>query len=151
MLSNKTKYGLHAAIYLAENYEKGAILISELAKKEKLPRKFLEAILLELKKKGVLNSKKGKGGGYFLARPPKSITLGEIIRILEGPLAPVSCVSQTAYKPCDECRDEQHCGIRLVMKDVRDAIANILDKTSLEDIALKIRTLGADKTVNYHI
>ncbi len=98
MISKKTKYGLNAVIYLAKEFDKGAVLISDLAEDEKMPKKFLEAILLELKNRGILQSKKGKGGGYTLAKSPKEITVGEIVRALEGPLAPVSCVSQTAYQ-----------------------------------------------------
>lgn len=101
--------------------------IAELAAKEGIPKKFLELILLELKNLGLLQSKKGKGGGYFLGKPPRDITLGHVVRVLDGPLAPVPCVSQTAYRKCDDCADESTCGIRLVMKDVRDAIAGILD------------------------
>ena len=138
MLSKRTKYGLQAAIFLANRYEKGVVLIAELAEKEGIPKKFLEAILLDLKNKGVLQSKKGKGGGYGLARPPQDIMVGQLVRILEGPLAPVSCVSQTAYRKCEECKDENLCGIRIVMKDVRDAIANILDTTSLADVIKKV-------------
>lgn len=142
MLSSKTKYGLHAVIYLTRKFDKGPILISELAKAEHIPQKFLEAILLELKNHGILQSKKGKGGGYYLGRSPAQITMGQVIRVLEGPLAPVPCVSQTAYRKCAECRDERCCGIRLVMKDVREAIAKILDNTSFEDVIKKV-----DKTV----
>ncbi|MCR4337664.1 MAG: Rrf2 family transcriptional regulator, partial [Candidatus Omnitrophica bacterium] len=128
MISNKTKYGLHALIHLGKKYQnESLVLIANLAQEERIPKKFLELILLELKNHGILESKKGKGGGYKLAKHPRDIKLGTVIRILEGPLAPVSCVSQTAYKRCKECKDEDHCGIRLVMKDVREAIANILD------------------------
>ena len=134
MISRKTKYGLQALIYLTKKYGKGPVLIAELAKKERIPKKFLESILLVLKNKGILQSKKGKGGGYALARPPHAITMGEVIRVLEGPLAPVPCVRHTAYRKCEECRDENTCEIRMVMKQVRDAIANILDNTNLVDL-----------------
>src|SRR5262249_45341925 len=99
-----------------------------------MPQKFLEAILLELKRHGVVQSRKGKGGGYFLHRSPDDITFGEVIRILDGPLAAVPCVSQTAYMKCAECIDEDTCGVRLAMKQVRDATARILDSTSLADV-----------------
>ncbi len=138
MLNKKTKYALNALIYMARKAHEGPILISTIAADQKHPQKFLEAILLELKNVGLLTSKRGKGGGYYLAKEPKDIVLGEIIRLFEGPLAPVSCVSQTAYKRCEECSDERCCGIRLVMKEVRDAIAGILDHTSLADILEKI-------------
>ena len=138
MISKKTKYGLKALIYLARQYDKGPILIADLASEENIPKKFLEAILLALKNNGILHSKKGKGGGYYLGRHPKSITFGQAIRVLEGPLAPVPCVSETAYAKCTECENEYTCGIRLVMKDMRDAMATILDGTSLADVLEKM-------------
>lgn len=134
MISKKTKYGLRALLYLTREYGRGPILISELAEQERIPKKFLEAILLQLKNSGVLASRKGKGGGYSLGQPPERITVGKVIRLLEGPLAPVPCVSVMAYQKCPECGDEGTCGIRLVMKDVRDAIARILDNTSLREM-----------------
>jgi len=134
MISKKTKYALKGLLYLGRKYEKGPILISDLARDERIPKKFLELILLTLKNNGILQSKKGKGGGYYLGKPPREISVGNVIRILEGPLAPVPCVSETAYAKCPECLDERSCGIRLVMKDVRDAITNVLDKTSLADM-----------------
>lgn len=133
MISKKTKYGLKALLYLARQYDKGPILIADLARAERIPKKFLEAILLALKNSGILHSKKGKGGGYYLGRHPKNITFGQAIRVMEGPLAPVPCVSETSYATCGECDNEATCGIRLVMKDVRDAMAGILDGTSLAD------------------
>lgn len=138
MISKKTKYALKALIYLAREYDKGPILIADLARDERIPKKFLELILLALKNAGVLQSKKGKGGGYFLARSPREISMGKVIRVLEGPLAPVPCVSETAYARCEECADEWSCGIRLVMKDVRDAMAQILDNATLADVLDRI-------------
>ncbi len=134
MISKKTKYGLKSLLYLARKYDQGPILISDLAREERIPKKFLELILLALKNNGILQSRKGKGGGYYLGRPPREISVGNIVRVLEGPLAPVPCVSETAYARCQECLDERTCGIRLVMKDVRDAISSILDNTSLADM-----------------
>lgn len=151
MLNKKTKYGLHALIHLAREYSQGSVLITDLAEEEGLPKKFLEAILLDLKKQGLLLSKKGKGGGYALAKPPDQIRLGQVIRVLEGPLAPVSCVSQTMYRRCEECRDERLCPIRMVMKDVRDATANILDQTSLNDVLEKVRTVQDKNVFDYMI
>ena len=145
MLSSKTKYALQAVLVLAEEYDRGPVLISTLAERERLPKKFLELILLELKNHGLLRSKKGKGGGYALARPPAEITMGHVIRVLDGPLAPTPCVSQTAYHRCGECRDEARCGIRLVMKDVRDATARILDNTSLADVLLRTQEASAQQ------
>lgn len=134
MISKKTKYGLQALLALARDYGHGPLLIAELAQREGIPKKFLEYILLQLKNAGVLQSRKGKGGGYALAKPPGEISVGSAIRILEGPLAPVACVSETAYQRCTECHDEATCGIRLVMKDVRDAMTEILDHTTFQDM-----------------
>ena len=106
MLSRKSKYGLKALLILAQEAGRGPVLISELAGREAIPKKFLEAILLELKRHGVVQSRKGKGGGYFLRRRPAEITFGEVIRVLDGPLAAVPCVSQMAYMKCTECVDE---------------------------------------------
>jgi Rrf2 family protein len=152
MLSMKAKYGLRAMTVLAAEYGQGPMLISDLAAAEKIPRKFLELILLELKKKGMLTSKKGKGGGYLLSRAPADISVGEMIRALDGPLALLPCVSQTAYRRCDECFDELTCGIRSVMKEVRDATSSILDGTTLEDmIARRNRMIEAGPPAMYHI
>ncbi len=130
MLSKRTKYAFQALLYLAER-QKGPVLISEIAENERIPRKFLELILLDLKNQGILQSKKGKGGGYLLGRPPESIYLGQVIRLFDGPLALLPCVSVTAHRKCDECADEEACRIRKVMKRVRDVTADILDRTSL--------------------
>ena len=136
MLSQKTRYALKALMLLAEDEKigKGPVLISDLAKSGSMPRKFLEAILLELKNHGILQSKKGKGGGYSLAKSPEVIKIGGIVRILEGPLAVLPCASQTAYRKCNECRDEEVCGIRMLFKEVRDTTAEILDNTSLAKV-----------------
>ena len=112
---------------------------SELAERQQLPKKFLEAILLELTRHGLLRSKLGRGGGYVLTRKPGDITVGEIIRVLEGPLALIPCVSKTAYRRCDECLDEETCGVRLAMKEVRDATSHILDNTTLAGLNARSR------------
>jgi Rrf2 family protein len=138
LLSKKSKYGLKALLMLAKDAGKGPRLVSELAEREKLPKKFLESILFELKCHGVVQSKKGRGGGYLLRRKPSEITFGEVIRLLDGPLAAVPCVSQTAYARCTECIDEQTCGVRLAMKQVRDATAAILDHTTLADVNTRV-------------
>src|SRR5215471_6355388 len=145
MLSNKAKYALKAIQVLTKEYGQGPVLISEIARRENIPAKFLELILLELKNHGILHSKKGKGGGYFLARPPQSVSVGQIVRMVEGPLAPIPCVSRTAYMRCSECRDERSCGIRLVMKDVRDATARILDSTTLADLLKRVEAVVQGK------
>jgi Rrf2 family protein len=133
-ISKKTKYGLQALFTLARRYGDGPILIATLAKDDDIPIKFLELILLDLKNSGILDSKKGPGGGYLLSRPPEKITVGSVIRLMEGPLAPLPCASETAYRPCEECRDVAHCGTRMLMREVRDAIASILDRTTLKDV-----------------
>jgi len=145
MLSKKSKYALKAMLVLAKEYGQGPVLISDLARREAIPRKFLELILLELKNRGLLQSKKGKGGGYFLARDPQSISVGHIVRVLDGPIALLPCVSQTAYMRCRECRDERSCGIRLVMKQVRDASAKIMDSTSLADVLKQVEAVAASE------
>ena len=137
---------------LAKEYGQGPVLISDIAHREALPQKFLELILLELRNHGILGSKKGKGGGYFLARRPDLVHLGEVLRVLEGPLAPLPCVSKTAYVRCADCRDERTCGIRMVMKDVRDATARILDQTSLADVLKRVEVAVEGKdALNYAI
>ncbi len=109
------------------------LLVSDIAEKENLPKKFLEAILLELNRNGLVRSRRGRGGGYALAKAPEAITFGQVVRIMDGPLAPLSCVSVNYYRRCDDCRDEQSCAIRKVMRRVRDAIAHELDGTTLAD------------------
>ena len=138
MLTKRSKYGLKAVLYLAGQAGRGPISVAEVAEREHIPRKFLEAILLDLKRHGLLHSKKGKGGGYSLMKEPCDITVGQIIRTLDGPLALIPCVSETAYAKCTECDNELTCGIRLVMKDVRDSMAQILDGTTLADVLEKI-------------
>lgn len=134
MLTRKSKYGLKALLLLAREYDRGSILASELSEREAIPEKFLQLILLELRRRGIVRSRRGPGGGYQLARDPATINFGEVLRALDGPLALTPCVSQTAYQHCDECADEQQCGIRLVMKDVRDETARILEGASLASV-----------------
>ncbi|MFO1189099.1 MAG: Rrf2 family transcriptional regulator [Alphaproteobacteria bacterium] len=137
MLSNKAKYALKALMYLIEHRERTQIPIGEIAEAENIPRKFLDAILLTLRKHGYLASAMGKAGGYRFARAPDSITVGEIIRVLDGPLAPIPCASRTAYRPCADCADVETCHVRLVMLDARDAIALVLDSTTLVQMHTK--------------
>ncbi|QCR22568.1 Rrf2 family transcriptional regulator [Pontibacter sp. SGAir0037] len=134
MLSKKAKYALKALLYLTKQYEKGLVIISDISEKERIPRKFLEAILVDLKTNGILHSVRGKNGGYYLAKQPSEISMGNIIRAIDGPLAPIPCVSQLYYRKCDECIDEARCEIRIVMKKVRDATADILDNTFLTNL-----------------
>ncbi len=133
MLSNKAKYGIRALIHMARKGP-GLILIREIAEKERIPQKFLEAILCELKVAGILQSKPGKGGGYYLYRSPESINLGQVIRIIDGPLAPIPCASLTAFAPCRDCLDFEKCVIRSVMRQVRDATAQILEHINLNEL-----------------
>ena len=139
-LSKRGEYGLRAMIMLAAPGPDGhppTLQIREISEREQIPAKFLEQILLALKNAGMLHSKMGVGGGYHLAKPPNEISLGSIVRVLDGPLAPVKCVSQMAYEPCG-CPDEETCGLRLVMGDVRNAIADLLDGTSLADVTQRV-------------
>ena len=142
-LSKRGEYGLRAMITLAEPAKKGdspaMLQIREISQREQISPKFLEQILLTLKNAGLLHSKMGVGGGYYLSRPAREITLGQIFRILDGPVAPIKCVSQMAYESCG-CPDEETCGLRLVMGDVRNAIADILDNTSLADVTKRQHT-----------
>lgn len=137
-LSKRGEYGLRAMIALAEPAEKGGapqmMQIKEISQREQISPKFLEQILLTLKNAGLLHSKMGVGGGYYLARSANEITLGQIFRVLDGPVAPIKCVSQMAYEPCG-CPDEETCGLRMAMGDVRNAIADILDNTSLANVS----------------
>lgn len=139
MLTNKAKYALKAALHLARREPGVSVLIAEIAAVENIPKKFLESILLTMKNRGILASRKGRGGGYALARPASQVSFGEIVRIMDGPLAPVPCVSATAYHRCEECASEEKCEIRRVMQRVRDASSAVLDSTSLAD-ALKKRS-----------
>ncbi|MGL4611011.1 MAG: RrF2 family transcriptional regulator [Trueperaceae bacterium] len=136
-ITKKTKYALKALIFLTKEKERGPILISEISERERIPRKFLELILLELKNHGLLQSKMGKGGGYYLSRSAKDIYVGHVIRIFDGALAPLPCASKRYYRKCEECLDETTCEIRKVMLEVKAAILQVLDKTSLEDMLTK--------------
>jgi Rrf2 family protein len=133
-ISKRTQYGLKAMLALGKRYRQKPVLIATLSREESIPLKFLEVILLDLKRHGLLESKKGKGGGYLLSRPPSTITLGSVIRMIEGPLAPLPCASETAFRACPECKDIETCGIRIVMRQVRDAMVSVLDKTTLADL-----------------
>jgi Rrf2 family protein len=144
MLTRKTKYGLKAMLTLTREHGHGPVLIAGLSQQERIPKKFLESILLELKHRGLVQSQKGPGGGYQLARSPERISVGEVIRVLDGPLALVSCVSQTAYAPCQECVTERDCAVRRVFQRVRDETARILDGTTLAAAAGAASTGGHD-------
>ena len=138
MLSKRAKYAIKALLALADHGRKEPMRIVDLARQEQIPPKFLELILLGLKNQGILQSRKGKGGGYLLARDPADIYLGQIVRMFDGPLAPVPCASQTAYVPCADCPSEAICGVHLAMKEVRDATARVLDGTSLASLRRQV-------------
>jgi Rrf2 family protein len=149
-LSKKCKYALRALYRLTREYERGPVLIARVAEQEKIPRKFLEVILLQLKRSGVVDSRKGRRGGYLLAVPPSRITLGAIIRTIDGPLAPLPCARERADQPCPECSDRTTCETRIVMREVRDAIAAILDHTTLAGICNRVPD-EAEGALNYEI
>jgi len=134
MLSKRSKYAIKALLALADHERGEPVRIVDLAQEEQIPPKFLELILLGLKNQGILQSRKGKGGGYLLARDPADIYLGQIVRMFDGPLAPVPCASQTAYVACADCPNEAVCGVHLAMKAVRDATAKVLDGTSIASL-----------------
>ena len=145
-LSKRGEYALRALIDFGIAHELGRPLlkIGELVEKERLPVKFLEQILTQLRGAGYIQTKRGKAGGYFLAKPPREIRLGQVIRLIDGPLAPISCVSVTAYERCS-CPDEAHCGLRMLMLDVRNAIARILDRYVLGDVVeITLRKMRRD-------
>jgi len=135
MLSKKSQYAFKALTYLTERFNDGPVLISEIAKKKKIPLKFLENILLELKKAGILNSKKGKGGGYFLNKSPEKIKVATVIRLINGPIAMLPCVSLYFYERCKNC-NEKHCGLHDMMIEVRDATLNIVENRTLKDLVV---------------
>ena len=141
MLSKKAKYALKALEYMAENKGNTPLKISQIAEEQNIPQKFLEAILLELRKDGLLRSRLGKTGGYLLNKAPEEIRLGHVIRLLDGPIALVPCVSYKYYAPCEECPDEATCGCRDVFGDVREATNQILDTMSLADVIKRKRQL----------
>ena len=136
MLSKKTQYAFQALMYLAQKEKNEPVLIAEISKKKKIPLKFLENILLELKKAGILESKKGKGGGYFFKKSPKEVQLATIMRLLDGPISLLSCVSLYFYEKCRNC-DEKGCGLHHIMAQVRDANLKILEKKTIADISVK--------------
>jgi Rrf2 family protein len=155
-LSKKTQYTLRALYGLARRYGRGPTLIATLAKEESIPHDFLENILLNLKREGLVESKKGKGGGYSLATNPEKLTLGTVIRLTEGPLAPLPCASESAYRKCDECVDASLCGTRLVMREVRNAMAAILDSTTIAQVCRRVDEARAtavadDSALMYYI
>jgi Rrf2 family protein len=135
MLTRKGKYGLKALIHLAGLPPGQVALASDIATANTISKKFLDAILAELRNAGFVASRKGRNGGYRLARPATDIRVGHVIRVLDGPLAPFPCASRTAYQRCDDCPDEEKCAVRLVMLEVRNAIADLLDHRTLAELS----------------
>ena len=149
MLTNKGKYGLKAAVHLAGMPEHEPALVTDIANEHGIPKKFLDTILGELRNAGLVRSKRGRGGGYLLARSAHRITVGEIVRALDGPIAPIRCVSKNYYERCGDCSDEKKCAVYLVMVQVRDAMADVLDKRSLAE--MRAMADLDDQCLLYHI
>ncbi|SEQ00815.1 transcriptional regulator, BadM/Rrf2 family [Hyunsoonleella jejuensis] len=135
MLSKKTKYGLKALAFIARSGDDVPVQVSAIAKNEQIPQKFLESILLTLRKAGVLGSKKGKHGGYYLRNEPSEIKMTDVMRVLEGPIAMVPCVSLNYYEKCDDCPDEHKCSVHKLMIEVRDSTLKVFRNTTLADLS----------------
>jgi len=153
MISMRMKYTIRALLYLAKHRGGDPIPTYEIATTQAIPRKFLEAILVDLRNAGLVQSKLGKAGGYTLERPPDTITMSEVVRLIDGPIALVPCVSQTAYAPCKDCVSESTCVMRLIMKQIRDNTAKILDDTTFQDLLEKEASLqsSGNTTLDYQI
>ena len=149
MLTKKGKYGLKAMVHLAGLPSDELAQVADIAETNSISKKFLDHILTELRHAGLVYSKKGKGGGYALARPAGEIPVGAIVRALDGPLAPIPCASVTAFRPCDDCGDLASCPVRLMMVDARNAIANVLDHCTLAE--MRARAFADDRIPMYHI
>jgi Rrf2 family protein len=141
MLSQRAQYAFRALTYLVDKYEEGPVLISEIAQKKNIPLKFLENILLELKKADILESKKGKGGGYYISKPPAETSIATVVRVVDGPIAMLPCVSLYFYQKCKHC-DEGNCGLHDIMEEVRDATLGILESRTLQDLASSRESLN---------
>ena len=148
MLSKKTKYAINALVYLArENKDGEPVQISKIAESEHIPRKFLEAILLELRHAGMLNSRKGKTGGYYLQQTPEEINIADVMRLFDGPIALLPCVAYKYYERCEECRDEETCGIRSVFSDVRSETVKMLKQATLAEIIKRSESIKKEITL----
>ncbi|MES2388375.1 MAG: Rrf2 family transcriptional regulator [Bacteroidota bacterium] len=144
MLSKKTKYALNALLHLARKPEAGPCLTAEIAAAERIPQKFLENILLTLRNAGILQSRKGRGGGYSLLKQPSEVPLADVMRLFQGPIAMIKCVSRNYYERCEECRDEQVCGIRNVMQEVHAHTLMVLENTTLQQLIERESKLISD-------
>ncbi|MEY9168752.1 Rrf2 family protein [Sinorhizobium fredii] len=147
MLTKKGKYGLKALVDLARLGPGETAFVTEIATRNNIPKKFLDTILLELRNTGILRSKKGPNGGYSLSKPASEIMIGQVIRALDGPLAPIRCASRTAFEACDDCNDPVGCQVRLSMTEVRDAIATILDNMTLAQFVSKERAKTVEEAL----
>ena len=134
MLTAKGKYSLKALTHLAALEPGETTQAIEIAESNNIPKKFLDAILGDLRNAGIVYSRKGPGGGYMLARAPRDVKIGHVIRTIDGPLAPIACASRTAYRPCSDCKDVKSCTVRLMMTKVRDAMSDVLDRVTLADM-----------------
>lgn len=149
MLSKKSKYAMNALVYLAKHRDDGPVVISRIADSENIPHKFLEAILLDLKKSGILSSKKGKGGGYYLNREPGEVNMAQVVRLFDGAIALLPCVTYKYYERCDECVDEETCGIRDAFLTLRNKTVELLKDATLESMIQReeyLKELKADKS-----
>ena len=146
MLSKKAKYGLKALEFIAKQDSKIPVHTSAISLAESIPRKFLETILLELKHDGILKSKQGKNGGYNLLISPSEVTIGRVVRLFDGPIALLPCVSSNYYEPCEDCENEAFCGLKNIFSEVREATGSILDKLSLNDILIREELLKSKKS-----
>jgi Rrf2 family protein len=149
MLTAKGKYGLKALIHLGLVPPGTTVQAIDIAEANNIPKKFLDAILGELRNAGIVYSKKGPGGGYVLARPPGEIQVGQVVRTLDGPLAPIACASRTAFHQCDDCKDVRACAVRIAMTKVRDAISDVLDRMTVADMMREARTTESRPPVRY--
>jgi Rrf2 family protein len=149
VLTNKAKYGLKAMVHLAGVEAGDVATVTDIAEANSISKKFLDHILTDLRRAGFVYSKKGKGGGFALAQPAHAITVGAIVRVLDGPLAPIHCASVTAFRPCDDCEDLKACAVRIVMVEARNAIARVLDQRTLAELWMS--TNPRELAEMYHI
>lgn len=152
MITMKTKYALKALSRLAVAPKGQPLLIADIAEQEGIPKKFLELILSELKQHGILTSRKGRGGGYLMARAPEDVTVASVLRVLDGPIAPVPCLSRTAYQRCNECPNEATCSVRLVLREAHEASVHVLENTTIADMINRVgQERGAGPALRYSI
>jgi len=151
MITMKAKYALKALSRLAVAPKGQPLLIADIAEQEGIPKKFLELILSELKQHGILTSRKGRGGGYLMARLPEEVTVASVLRVLDGPIAPVACLSRTAYQRCNECPSEATCSVRLVLREAHEASVKVLENTTIADMVRGGHEQGAQPALRYSI